>query len=304
MHSQDQIITDRIKPKVSHFQIITDRIKTKLSTWKGTSLSHSFSYWRLMHGGKLHRSIDCSSIASLLNCIPTHCLSQVSDIYLAAVLHMVHIIWLAKNAFRFQSQVQSIHSAKVHILSLIAMSGNASTGKCLPSDSTFLEDFSISCHHRKYKEIILVLWKSPSSPWLKVNTYGSVVGGLAACGDLFKDSLGTFLGAFSCNIGIASIFHAETLAIILAIEHAAQHGWRNLWLESDSTSALMIFSNSSLVPWLLRNRWNNARRLGIQVISSHIFREGNNCADKLANMSHGIQGSIWLETLPTQSTKN
>ena len=117
--------------------------------------SHSFSYWRLMHGKmptnenlrkkgcvivsvccfclnsvetlehlflhytfasdlwtwlgeKLHRSIDRISIASLLNCIPTHCSSQVSDIYLAAILHTVHIIWLARNAFRFQSQVQSI----------------------------------------------------------------------------------------------------------------------------------------------------------------------------------------------------
>jgi len=199
-------------------------------------------------GGKLHRSVDCSSIASLLNCIPTHCSSQVSDIYLAAVLHTVHIIWLARNAFRFQSQLPSIHSAKVCIHSLIAMSGNVSTGKCLPFDSAFLEDFSISSHHHKYKEIILVLWKSPSSPCLKVNTDGSVVGRLAACGGLFRDSLGTFLSAFSCNIGIASVFHAETLAFILAIEHAAQHGWRNLWLESDSTSALMILSNSSLVP--------------------------------------------------------
>ena len=250
--------------------------------------SHSFSYWRLMHGkmptdenlrnkgcvivsvccfclnsvetsehlflhctfssdlwawlgGKLHRSIDCTSIASLLNCIPTHCSSQVSNIYLAAILHTVHIIWLARNAFRFQSQVPSIHSAKVRVHSLIAMSGNASTGKCLPSDSAFLEKFSIASHRRKYKDIILVLWKSPSSPWLKVNTDGLVVDGLAACGGIFRDPLGTFLGAFTCNIGIASVFHAEILAFILAMKHAAQRGWRNLWLESDSTSALMIF---------------------------------------------------------------
>jgi len=84
---------------------------------------------------------------------------------------------------------------------------------------------------------------------------------------------------FSCNIGLASVFHAEILAYILAIEHAAQHGWRNLWLESDSSSALLVFSNSSLVPWLLRNRWHNARSLDVHVITSHIFREGNSCAD-------------------------
>lgn len=49
----------------------------------------------------------------------------------------------------------------------------------------------------------------------------------------------------------------------------------------------------------LRNRWHNFIHLGIQIILSHIFREGNCCADKLANIDHSIQGSIWFEELPT-----
>ena len=135
---------------------------------------------------------------------------------------------------------------------------------------------------------------------MKVNTDGSVIGGLAACGDIFWDSLGTYLGVFSCNIGIALVFHAEIHAFILAMEHVANHGWRNIWLESDSTSALMTFSNSSLALWLLRNRWHNARGLGVQVTSSHIFCEGNGCADKLADMDHAIQGSVWFDALPAE----
>jgi len=51
---------------------------------------------------------------------------------------------------------------------------------------------------------------------------------------------------------------------------------------------------------MLRNRWHNARILGIQVISSHIFREGNCCADKLANLGHSMVGEIWLDTLPDE----
>jgi len=61
-----------------------------------------------------------------------------------------------------------------------------------------------------------------------------------------------------------------------------------------------MMSFGSLVPWLLRNRWHNARGLGVQVISSHIFREGNSCVDKLAEMGHVIQGSIWFDTLPAE----
>ena len=144
------------------------------------------------------------------------------------------------------------------------------------------------------------MWKTPTAPWLKVNTNGSVIDGFAACGGLFRDNLGTFRGAFYRNVGAQFVFYAEVHGIISAIEFAARNGWRNIWLESDSTSALLIFSNSALVPILLRNRWHNARNLGIQIISSHIFREGNCCADKLATLGHSIVGEIWLDNLPDE----
>jgi ribonuclease HI len=195
--------------------------------------------------------------------------------------------------------MSSLHSAKVRIHSLVAMSGNVSKGNCLHADFSFLDSFAVSHHCRRVKEIIMVLWKAPTSPWLKVKTDGSVIGGQAACGGLFRDHLGTFRGAFYCNIGFQSVFYAEVLGIILAIEYAAREGWRNIWLESDSTSALLIFSNSLLVPTMLRNHWHNARHLGLHVISSHIFREGNCCADKLASMGHSIDGAVWLHTLPS-----
>jgi len=59
-------------------------------------------------------------------------------------------------------------------------------------------------------------------------------------------------------------------------------------------SALMVFKNRSLVRVLLRNRWHNPCNQGIQVI----FREGNCCADLLANMGHSIQGTTWFSVLP------
>jgi ribonuclease HI len=248
-------------------------------------------------GFKLNCVIDTSSIATLLSCRPALCSSQVSDIFLAAILHTIHAIWWARNALRFSAVTPTLHSSKIRIHAAIAMSGNISKGKCLTSDFPFLDSFAVSPHCRNVKEIITVLWKAPSSPWLKVNTDGSVVGGHAACGGLFRDYLGTFRGAFHCNIGFQSVFYAEVMRIILAMEYAAKKGWRNIWLESDSTSALLIFSQPSLVPIVLRNRWHNVSRLGVQVISSHIYREGNSCADKLASLGHSSAGSVWLDLL-------
>jgi len=67
-----------------------------------------------------------------------------------------------------------------------------------------LDAFSVSLHNHRIWDILLVCWKAPSAPWLKVNTHGSVIGTLAACGGLFRDHRGIFLGAFACNIGISS----------------------------------------------------------------------------------------------------
>jgi len=125
------------------------------------------------------------------------------------------------------------------------------------------------------------------------------VGDHAVNGGLFRDHLGTFLGAFTCNLDHSSIFNYEIMSFIYALEFAAHHGQRNLWIESDSTSALLIFKNASLVLVLLRNRWHSACHLGVQVISSHIFREGNCCADMLASMCHYVQDSVWLTELPS-----
>jgi len=118
------------------------------------------------------------------------------------------------------------------------MSGNI-------SNLAFLDSFAVSPHCRRVEDKITVLWKAPTAPWLKVNTDGSVISRFAACGGLFRDHLGTFLGAFSCNVGLQFVYYAEVLGIILAIEFAARKGWRNIWIESDSTSALMIFFESA-----------------------------------------------------------
>ena len=141
---------------------------------------------------------------------------------------------------------------------------------------------------------------SRTALWLKVNTDASVIGGFAACGGLFRDNLATFRSAFSCNIGLKFVFYAEVLGTIFAIEFAARNGWRNIWLESDSTSPLMIFSNYLLVPIMLCNGWDNSHNLGNQVISSNIYRKGNSCTDKLAALGHSMVGEVWLDTLPDE----
>jgi len=123
-------------------------------------------------------------------------------------------------------------------------------------------------------------------PFVKVNTDGSVVDGLAACGGIFRDYRGSFLGCFASNLGQKSVFEAELFGFVLALEFAIQHGWQHLWVEGDSQCALQAFGKPKLVLFALRNRWYNCNHGGISILSSHFFWEGNCCADKLANHGH------------------
>ena len=97
-------------------------------------------------GQKLNCAIDTTSVDTLLSCRPARYSSQVSDIFLAAVLHTTHTIWWARNSLRFSVVIPTLHSAKIRIHSFIAMSGNISKGKCLQSDFDFLDTFAVSHH--------------------------------------------------------------------------------------------------------------------------------------------------------------
>jgi ribonuclease HI len=91
-----------------------------------------------------------------------------------------------------------------------------------------------------------------------------------------------------------SVFEAELTGIILALEYVASHSWQILWMESDLTSVVQAFKNVDIIPYRLRNQWHNCFHLGIQSICSHIYREGNCCADKLAEYGHSDLGIVWL----------
>jgi ribonuclease HI len=88
------------------------------------------------------------------------------------------------------------------------------------------------------------------------------------------------------------------MAIILAIEHALARGWLHIWVESDSQVAIRATKDHTIVPWDLRNRWSNCFSHHMHILFSHIFREGNCCADKLANHGHLIPGFLWWDSLP------
>jgi len=62
---------------------------------------------------------------------------------------------------------------------------------------------------------------------------------------------------FAEHTGLKNAFHAELLGAMRGIELANQFHWNNLWLESDSALVINAIKNNALVPWSLKNKWDN-----------------------------------------------
>ncbi|KAF1892170.1 hypothetical protein Lal_00036528, partial [Lupinus albus] len=119
-------------------------------------------------------------------------------------------------------------------------------------------------------------------------------------GGIFRDYQGTFLGSFVVFFGISYSLFAELKAAIMAIEIVYYKGWRNIWLEYDSALVVNIFNGKGSVPWKLENIWRSCllwlSSMCFKV--SHIYREGNVCADKLASFGVSSKVYTWWDVTP------
>ena len=126
--------------------------------------------------------------------------------------------------------------------------------------------------------------------------------GMAACGGIFRNSDADFLVAFSVNLGVSTALHSELIAAMVVIEIAHVKNWHNLWLETDSMLVFLAFKYAKIVPWSLRNRWNNCLFL-LSMFNfnfSHIYRDGNHCADQVANLGLTLPSYSWFNSVPPQ----
>jgi len=73
------------------------------------------------------------------------------------------------------------------ITSFVAMSGMNSNSYCLPFEVAVLNNFLVPPTFRRVKDIVPVLWKTPTINWVKANTDGLVANFNASCGGIFRD---------------------------------------------------------------------------------------------------------------------
>ncbi|CAJ2657205.1 unnamed protein product [Trifolium pratense] len=135
--------------------------------------------------------------------------------------------------------------------------------------------------------------------WMKCNTNGAYNTTKASCGGIFTSHQSEFVLAFAENQDFHSSFVAELCGVMKAVEIAKIHNWLNIWIETDSNFTVLAFKSNSLVPWMVRNRWQNCKLLArrMNLIVTHIYRKGNVIADSLANLGLNTDMSCFFGIL-------
>ncbi|KAK6791865.1 hypothetical protein RDI58_010946 [Solanum bulbocastanum] len=119
-----------------------------------------------------------------------------------------------------------------------------------------------------------------------------------------KDKHGDLIYAQAKGIGIATNIEAEARAIQAALSISAKKGFQNLVIETDSMSLMKMILKTWRIPWEIAEILKYIIREVQQqeVTIKHIYREGNQMADYLANFAIGqttIQEYVNFAELPT-----
>lgn len=149
------------------------------------------SMWQWL-SSKIGFGLDLSPPISLIP-ITSQISSQVMDVVLASVINVVWFLWQSKNNICFQSCHVSPISIQHNVL--VAFREIFQRERCTPTCKSLIYCIRLG------SQVI------PKSMFLLNKFLGS--SGVAACGDIFRDKKGHFLGGFVLHIGISNAFSAE-----------------------------------------------------------------------------------------------
>ncbi|KAL0926337.1 hypothetical protein M5K25_002555 [Dendrobium thyrsiflorum] len=133
----------------------------------------------------------------------------------------------------------------------------------------------------------LVYWHKPPVSIFKLNVDGSVRNDGIGCGGIIRDDKGNLVVAFAEPLATCSVVKAELFAILKGIKLCFSRDIYNIWIEVDAISTIhFLMQNSSNVVkhdlfYLIREIKHLLNMANCNM--SHVYREGNACADWLAN---------------------
>lgn len=269
--------------------------------------SFAISVWQWLFDIFQLRWEDFASFNQLLvRCMSVDLSPQLSILWQVAVVSLVWGLWMSRNKVCFDDAKVSIYFVKgvVRLAIKEADARPEGMGSMRNSITDFLVLRSLRVKGRPVPivDYIQVIWELPPLNWVKINTDGAAKGqpGIISCGGVFRCSEGSVLSCFHWDLGIGFAFEAEIMAVIISLEFAKGLGLAAIWLESDSTFVVgMLSDRREDIPWRMRARWLQILEYigSVSFRVSHVFREGNQVADRLAG-DLSLPSRFWFTSIP------
>ncbi|KAM7256136.1 hypothetical protein ACFE04_011877 [Oxalis oulophora] len=152
---------------------------------------------------------------------------------------------------------------------------------------------------------IPVSWKKPEYGWTKLNFDGSCRGRgcRGSIGGVIRDHNAEFLLGYAESIGKTTSVLAELASLRRGLELLIENGWKDIWLEGDAKTLGDIIVEGRSVKCKETER--SISEINIMLpefknfILSHVYREGNRAAAKLAKIGHRLEKpKIWRVNPP------
>jgi ribonuclease HI len=255
--------------------------------------------------GCLNRVIQFNAMEDIWKLCDLNWSPQCKVTITAVIINLINTIWYVRNQARFHNKLLPWYSAIAMIISNTSLAGNSTAKPSSSSlrDFTFLKLFSISIHQPKETFLKEVCWQPPLIGWLKCNIDGVAAGcpGNASCGGVFRNHSADFILSFAEPLGLSTSYFAELCGAMRAIEIAFQNNWHDIWIETDSCLVVSAFQcPNRAAPWVLRNRWRNVVHMvkGMNCLVTHIYREGNQVADLMANHGLSLVSIVYWQVAP------
>lgn len=135
---------------------------------------------------------------------------------------------------------------------------------------------------------IFVGWLKPHLDWIKINTDGAARGypRIAGADVVCRNEEAATILAISQPLGITTALAAETWAMLIASRAAMERGWPKVQFETDSENLTRFLTTDAEAPWYISNQIAEIKYRFTQIQQytiRHVYREGNQAADALAN---------------------
>ncbi|KAL0453401.1 UNVERIFIED_CONTAM: putative ribonuclease H protein [Sesamum latifolium] len=141
----------------------------------------------------------------------------------------------------------------------------------------------------KNQKTLAVYWRKPDFGWYKLNTDGASKGnpGVSGAGELLRDYKVHEIFSFLEPLGHATNILAGLQAFHRGLQICLEKVFTRIWVEVDANHIIHLISKhlqgASYLQTLLHNIRSILAQLEIKI--SHIYREGNQAADHLANLA-------------------